>query len=98
MAQKKETEKQKDKRLFGVHKRFIKDLKLNHAGMYAIPNPMTKQINFMIMDLDDLENFNKQIQSNIQSKQEEENKTISDGMEEVMTGKGDELNKSKKTK
>lgn len=67
----KETVAEKNKRFKALFKEIKRLLKVNKAGIFAVPNPITKQIGLQIMDQDDLETFNKHVQENIKQREEE---------------------------
>lgn len=67
----KETVKEKNKRFKVLFKEIQRLLKVNRAGIFAVPNPITKSIGLQIMDVDDLESFNEQVQKNIEEKKQE---------------------------
>ena len=87
----KETEEQKGKRLEKLNKKIGELLQKNHAGIFAIPDPSQKTVFLQVMDLNDLETFNKQVQENIQKQQEENNKKMVDAIKETVTGEGDKI-------
>ena len=97
MAQKKETPEEKYNRLLKLDKTIKKLLTKNHAGIFSVPNPMTKTNHLMIMDIDDLEEFNKQVDKNIEEYRKQEESKDKE-MKKLMTEKGDNINQSKKTK
>ena len=94
MAQKKETPEQKYNRLLKLDKDIKKQLKNNHAGIFAVPNPITKTTHLMIMDIDDLEKFNSEVQENIKQMQEEE-KTSQMDVQSTLEGNGDVITNKK---
>lgn len=91
----KETQEAKGKRLEKLNATIGKLLKKNHAGIFAIPNALTKTIHLQVMDIDDLENFNAQIQENIK-KAEEEGKAKEKEVQKTLTEKGDKITSKKK--
>ena len=101
----KETIKEKNKRFKALFKEIKRLLKINRAGIFAIPNPITKQIALEIMDVDDLSSFNEQVQKNIEEKKQEslkeELQKESDAMtdeqkdmiKDMLVGEGDSFSK-----
>ena len=90
MIPKNETGKQKYKRLLKLDKTIQKLLKDNHAGMFSVPNPMTKSIQLIIMDTDDLEEFNNQVTKNIEEYNAQKD-AKEEEMKKMVTGKGEDL-------
>jgi len=91
----KETQDEKGKRLDKLNAKIGKLLEKNHAGIFAIPNALTKTIHLQVMDKDDLEDFNKQVQENIK-KAEEEGKQAEEGVKKTISEEGDKITIKKK--
>ena len=85
MAKKKETVAEKNKRFKALSKEIKGLLKKNKAGIFAVPNPITKSIGLQIMDEVDLEMFNKQVQENIKQREEEALKSELQAESDAMT-------------